>query len=273
MMVSHHHQHHRHSTFLRKPIPPPTIAVHQQQEHQEQQQHQNHHHQSAIGNYSGYGSTADADAEAAPVPPPLLALPRRNPSRSHSNEPLLTGRAAAASRRRSQSFSDAISPSIPISTGVADATASTKDHPNHLEVDQENNTTEHHHHHHGDPHSSSLHRHLSLLDLILVGIGGTVGSGLFVLAGLVAHQYAGPSAVLSWAIAGFAACLSGCCYAELASRIPLPGSAYAYVYVAIGEYPAIVAATCLSLEYIFACAAGKCQIMIVLSRMEIQLWN
>jgi len=76
-----------------------------------------------------------------------------------------------------------------------------------------------------------------------------------VLSGLVARVYAGPSAVLSWAVAGAAACLSGCCYAELASRIPMPGSAYVYSYVAMGEYPAVVAATCLGLEYVFATAA------------------
>jgi len=103
--------------------------------------------------------------------------------------------------------------------------------------------------------SSSLHRHLSLLDLVLVGVGCTLGSGIFALAGLVARRHAGPSSVLSWAFAGFAACLSGCCYAELASRIPLPGSAYAYSYVAIGEYAAVVSATCLSLEYVFASSA------------------
>ena len=103
--------------------------------------------------------------------------------------------------------------------------------------------------------SGCLERHLTLLDLIAVGIGGTIGSGLFVLVGLVSHQYAGPSAVLSWAVSGLAALLSGCCYAELSARIPLPGSAYAYCFVALGEWPAFLAATCLSLEYIVACGA------------------
>lgn len=103
--------------------------------------------------------------------------------------------------------------------------------------------------------ANSLERHLTLLDLIAVGIGGTIGSGLFVLVGLVSHEYAGPSAVLSWAVSGLAALLSGCCYAELSARIPLPGSAYAYCFVALGEWPAFLAATCLSLEYIVACGA------------------
>ena len=103
--------------------------------------------------------------------------------------------------------------------------------------------------------TGTLERHLNLFDLVLIGVGGTIGSGLFVLAGLVAHEYAGPATVLSWCLSGFAACLSGCCYAELSGRIPLAGSAYAYTYVAMGEVFAVVSAACLSLEYICAAAA------------------
>jgi len=102
---------------------------------------------------------------------------------------------------------------------------------------------------------AGLERHLSLRDLIAVGVGGTIGSGLFVLAGLVANRYAGPSTVISWAVSGFAACLSGCCYAELSGRIPLSGGCYAYTYVALGELFAVVSAACLSLEYVAAASA------------------
>lgn len=101
----------------------------------------------------------------------------------------------------------------------------------------------------------TLERHLSLLDLVSIGIGGTVGSGLFVLCGLVAHEYAGPSTAISWALSGFAACISGCCYAEMASRVPAAGSAYAYCFVSMGELPAVLAATCLTLEYVMAASA------------------
>lgn len=101
----------------------------------------------------------------------------------------------------------------------------------------------------------TLNRHLSLFDLISIGIGGTIGSGLFVLCGLVAHDYAGPSTALSWALSGFAACTSGCCYAEMASRVPAAGSAYAYAFVAMGELWGVMAAACLSLEYIMAASA------------------
>ena len=103
--------------------------------------------------------------------------------------------------------------------------------------------------------SQSLERHLTLTDLVLIGIGGTIGSGLFVLCGLISNQYAGPATAISWAISGLAALLSGCCYAELSSRIPLSGSAYAYTFVAMGELPALLAAACLSLEYIAAASA------------------
>ena len=117
--------------------------------------------------------------------------------------------------------------------------------------------------------SNTLERHLTLLDLIAIGVGGTIGSGLFVLAGLVAHNYAGPSAVGSWTLAGLTALLSGSCYAELAGRIPIAGGAYAYCFVALGELPAFFAAVCLSLEYVAASAAvarswgDKCSLYVI----------
>jgi APA family basic amino acid/polyamine antiporter len=121
----------------------------------------------------------------------------------------------------------------------------------------------------GDNEKNTIERHLTLTDLVAIGFGGTIGSGLFVLCGLVSHQYAGPATAISWAIAGFAACLSGCCYAEVSARIPLAGSAYAYSYVAMGELPAVLAAACLSLEYTAAAAAvarswgDKCVVYII----------
>lgn len=98
-------------------------------------------------------------------------------------------------------------------------------------------------------------RHLTLFDLVAVGLGGTLGSGLFVLSGIVAQRYAGPAAAVSWALAGLAAALSGAGYAELSGRIHAAGSAYAYAYVAMGELPALLAAACLSLEYCVASSA------------------
>ena len=94
-----------------------------------------------------------------------------------------------------------------------------------------------------------LERNLSLIDLLAIGIGGTVGSGVFVLAGLIAHDYAGPGVVWSWLIAGFGCFFSAMSYAEMSCRVPSAGSSYAYVFHDLGELPAIIAAWCLCLEY------------------------
>ena len=80
-------------------------------------------------------------------------------------------------------------------------------------------------------------------------MGGTIGSGIFVLAGLIARNYAGPATTLSFAISGVAAAFSGVCYAELSGRIPSSGSTYIYCYVCMGELAAVIAAACLTLEY------------------------
>jgi APA family basic amino acid/polyamine antiporter len=101
----------------------------------------------------------------------------------------------------------------------------------------------------------TLRRHLTVWDLILIGVGGTIGSGIFVLTGQIAAQSAGPLTFLSFAIAGIAACCSGVCYAELSARIPAAGSTYVYAYVCLGEVAAVVAAACLTLEYGVAGAA------------------
>jgi APA family basic amino acid/polyamine antiporter len=98
-------------------------------------------------------------------------------------------------------------------------------------------------------------RHLTLFDLVSIGVGGTIGSGIFVLNGLIAHSYAGPATFISWIISGFAALLSGCCYAELSGRIPSAGSSYAYAYVALGELPAFVVAGMLTLEFLLSGSA------------------
>ncbi len=97
--------------------------------------------------------------------------------------------------------------------------------------------------------SNIIARHLTLFDLVSIGVGGTIGSGIFVLCGYIANHFAGPATCISWTIAGAAACLSGICYAELACRMPAAGSSYVYVYASMGELPAVLVAACLSLEY------------------------
>ena len=100
-----------------------------------------------------------------------------------------------------------------------------------------------------EEHEERLSRSLTLFDLICVGVGGTLGSGIFVLTGLISREYAGPGVVFSWVIAGVCTCLSAMAYAEMASRIPSCGSAYAYAYCALGELPAFLVAFFMTLEY------------------------
>lgn len=101
-----------------------------------------------------------------------------------------------------------------------------------------------------------MERTLGLFDLIMIGIGGTVGSGVFATAGLIASAYAGPAAVLSWLIAGAGCILSGFSFMELSCLIPSTGSTYAYAYHSLGELPAMFAGFLLTLEYGVSSAGG-----------------
>lgn len=95
---------------------------------------------------------------------------------------------------------------------------------------------------------SELIKAFGLFDLLCIGVGATVGSGIFVLSGLIARNEAGPSLIFAWLIAGFVCCFSLLSFAELACRFPSSGSSYAFTYVTLGEWPAYLAACCLSLE-------------------------
>jgi basic amino acid/polyamine antiporter, APA family len=98
-------------------------------------------------------------------------------------------------------------------------------------------------------------RTLGPLSLISLGIGSVVGAGIFVLAGTSAAQYAGPAIALSFVFSGIACLFAGLCYAELASMIPVSGSAYTYSYATLGEFFAWIVGWCLVLEYLFSGAA------------------
>ncbi|RXK56542.1 amino acid permease [Oleiharenicola lentus] len=98
-------------------------------------------------------------------------------------------------------------------------------------------------------------RTLGPLSLISLGIGSVVGAGIFVLAGTSAAQYAGPGIALSFVFSGIACLFAGLCYAELASMIPVSGSAYTYSYATLGELFAWIVGWCLVLEYLFSGAA------------------
>ncbi|KDO18322.1 hypothetical protein SPRG_16285 [Saprolegnia parasitica CBS 223.65] len=100
-----------------------------------------------------------------------------------------------------------------------------------------------------------LPRELGLVDLILIGVGSTVGSGVFATTGDIISQTAGAAAFLSWLIAGFSCILNGFAYMEMSSLVPSSGSTYAYSYYGLGELPAVVAGWLLTLEY-GICSAG-----------------
>jgi APA family basic amino acid/polyamine antiporter len=100
-----------------------------------------------------------------------------------------------------------------------------------------------------------LQRVLGPLALTLFGIGCIVGTGIFVLTGIAAHDKTGPSLILSFAFSGFACILAAFCYAEFASMVPVAGSAYTYGYATLGELFAWIIGWDLILEYTIAAAS------------------
>ena len=101
---------------------------------------------------------------------------------------------------------------------------------------------------------NELRRALSATTLTLLGIGGIIGTGIFVLTGTAAANHAGPALALSFIIAGIGCTLAGLCYAEFAAMIPVSGSAYSYSYATLGEGIAWFIGWNLILEYLFAVA-------------------
>lgn len=96
---------------------------------------------------------------------------------------------------------------------------------------------------------SELKRSLGPINLVSLGVGAIIGAGIFVLTGQVASANAGPAIMLSFVVAGIACALAGLCYAELASTMPVSGSAYTYAYGTLGEVFAWIMGWLLVLEY------------------------
>ena len=108
--------------------------------------------------------------------------------------------------------------------------------------------------HSDDSSGPQLKRALSATALTALGIGGIIGTGIFVLTGTAAANHAGPALALAFIIAGIGCTLAGLCYAEFAAMIPVSGSAYSYSYATLGEGVAWFIGWNLVLEYLFAVA-------------------
>src|SRR5215831_1650341 len=112
-----------------------------------------------------------------------------------------------------------------------------------------------------------LKRTLGAVQLIALGIGAIIGSGLFSLTGLAAAQNSGPAVTLSMVIAAFACLFAGLCYSEFSCMIPVAGSAYTYAYATLGEWIAWIIGWDLVIEY----AIGSATVSISWSAYVVSL--
>src|SRR5262244_1249461 len=96
---------------------------------------------------------------------------------------------------------------------------------------------------------TTLHRVLGPVSLTAIGVGAIIGTGIFVLTGVAAHDKTGPALMLSFVVAGLACIFAAICYAEFASMVPVAGSAYTYAYATLGELFAWIIGWDLVLEY------------------------
>ncbi|CAF2155674.1 unnamed protein product [Brassica napus] len=100
-----------------------------------------------------------------------------------------------------------------------------------------------------------MRRTLRWYDLVGLGIGGMIGAGVFVTTGRASRLLAGPSIVVSYAIAGLCALLSAFCYTEFAVHLPVAGGAFSYIRITFGEFPAFITGANLIMDYVMSNAA------------------
>src|ERR1700744_3851894 len=96
---------------------------------------------------------------------------------------------------------------------------------------------------------SELKRTLTAANLMSLGIGCIIGTGIFVMTGQAAAQFAGPAIIISFLMTGICCAFVALCYAELSSMLPVSGSAYSYAYASLGEIIAWIMGWLLLLEY------------------------
>ena len=107
----------------------------------------------------------------------------------------------------------------------------------------------------GDAARTQLSRSLGAVDVILLGVGVIVGTGIFVLTGVAAARYAGPGLMLSFVIASITCAFVSLAYSELAAMVPVAGSSYAYAYTSVGEFIAWLVGWNIILEYTVGASA------------------
>ncbi|HEY1976237.1 MAG TPA: amino acid permease [Candidatus Baltobacteraceae bacterium] len=106
----------------------------------------------------------------------------------------------------------------------------------------------------GANHDQGLKRSLGPWQLTAMGIGAIIGTGIFVLTGVASATRAGPALTISFVVAGIVSALAALCYAEVASKVPISGSAYTYTYATMGEFFAWIVGWGLVLEYALGAA-------------------
>src|SRR5271156_3506052 len=99
-----------------------------------------------------------------------------------------------------------------------------------------------------------LQRVLGPVQLTSLGVGAIIGTGIFVLTGVAAHDRTGPALMLSFVVSGVTCVFAALCYAEFASMVPVAGSAYTYAFATLGELFAWIIGWDLILEYAVASA-------------------